>query len=718
MTWRESYEDFASKQMSNLLLEEERSGLVEPTFDEPRGTSLIHFRGIPILPPVIQKMVAGNTLQDSKSQEVGMPSLVDTTKHTVVFENFQDEDNFNGGGVEHETKDHLADKEMNDTAVIALQNDQDLKSANRKMSIQSQINASSGTVKGSNLAAKQNGALFRLAAFMKSQERIFKKGQGSKKPTKYDEGRASQEMCGETTAGLQVKSNADINGLSEAIPQSLNGVYSAPQGRNSNKKENYLSTRKCNIRQLWQQGWKDVLVGIESRRACKESSSEDEGALSVDGSYLQLPFPQKTAGDGTVSKSAVTSQHGINICDRTSIICEHNTQEGQTFDDRSDLEKPIAARLCHRLAETKGCESKTLHVDVLNAELMSNECSLIDKIEKSSLDAPPVTFRMEDQMGKELGLASCLQKRVQAPLSHPLKICKKGTSPFPINISYDVERQSPFLRLNEQSSFRENLANPCDNHQCDCNPDFPAKCKLDFVGTPHLDLNLPSLESTGVLDSTANHAENEQRMLEHRMHELEERHKLQLCMLLAEQQRERAQLLAGVCLKNTRTHDQGPASFVHIAKALHSGVSSETSSCMSSFSEKLSFSKPLPTENRAKASAAPLSSAFLEMAYERITAVGKGFLTRRLLQTEKLQYLRQTVRDTSALLEGLQKENQMKMASSSQDLMLEKQVIAQCCQLLIHRPNKGKRQKNTLHAWNKIAHRAGPLLVPKNNQTR
>uniref|UniRef100_UPI00358F7800 centriolar coiled-coil protein of 110 kDa isoform X2 n=1 Tax=Myxine glutinosa TaxID=7769 RepID=UPI00358F7800 len=684
MTGRESYEDFASKRMANLLMEEERSGLIEPTFNEPKGSSLIRFHGIPILPPV-QKMVGGNTLEDSKSQEVEMPSLVGTAKHIVVFENFQgDEDNLNGVGVEHETKDTLANENINDTAVIALQNDQDLKSPNRKVSIQSQIHASSSTVKDSDMATKQKGALHRLTAFMKSRERILKNGQSPKKPNKYVEGRASQETWGETAAALQVKSNADINRLSEAIPQPTNGVHSLPQGINSNQIESSASTKKCNIRKMWQQGWTDVLVRIDARRECIESSSEDEGSLSVDGSYLQLPFPQKTAGDNTVSKSALTSQHGIYIRDHTSNVCERNAQEGQDFDDSGDLERQIAARSRCTFTETKGCESKTPRVvDVPNDELTSNECSFNDRSGKSSPSVPPVTFLMEDRMGKDLELASCLQKHVQEPSSHPLKICKKGTNPFPINISYDVERPSPFLLSKQQRSFRGTLANSCDSHQCDCSPDFPAKCELDFAGTSYLDLSQSYSESTGVPDSTANHAENEECMLEHRMHELEERHKLQHCMLLTEQQKERAQLLAGAWLKNAQAHYQGPASSVHSTKAMHSAASSEiasemaSSSCVSSVTKKPSFSKLIHTGNRAKASAAPLTSAFLKKAYERIAAICKGFLTRRLLQTEKLKHLRQTVQDTSVLLEGLQIENQTKMVISSQDLMLEKQVTAQ-----------------------------------------
>lgn len=38
------------------------------------------------------------------------------------------------------------------------------------------------------------------------------------------------------------------------------------------------------------------------------------------------------------------------------------------------------------------------------------------------------------------------------------------------------------------------------------------------------------------------------------------------------------------------------------------------------------------------------------MKFDKITAVAKGFLTRRLLQTEKLKHLKQTVKVRSAFL--------------------------------------------------------------------
>lgn len=38
------------------------------------------------------------------------------------------------------------------------------------------------------------------------------------------------------------------------------------------------------------------------------------------------------------------------------------------------------------------------------------------------------------------------------------------------------------------------------------------------------------------------------------------------------------------------------------------------------------------------------------MKFDKITAVAKGFLTRRLLQTEKLKHIKQTVKVRSAFL--------------------------------------------------------------------
>ncbi|KAK9966015.1 hypothetical protein ABG768_005068 [Culter alburnus] len=62
----------------------------------------------------------------------------------------------------------------------------------------------------------------------------------------------------------------------------------------------------------------------------------------------------------------------------------------------------------------------------------------------------------------------------------------------------------------------------------------------------------------------------------------------------------------------------------------------------------------------------------------RLTAAARGFLTRRLLQTEKITHLRKTVQDSRAFIRSFQTDSQQKRASvSHQDLTLQQRVTAQ-----------------------------------------
>ncbi|XP_051771029.1 centriolar coiled-coil protein of 110 kDa isoform X3 [Ctenopharyngodon idella] len=62
----------------------------------------------------------------------------------------------------------------------------------------------------------------------------------------------------------------------------------------------------------------------------------------------------------------------------------------------------------------------------------------------------------------------------------------------------------------------------------------------------------------------------------------------------------------------------------------------------------------------------------------RLTAVARGFLTRRLLQTEKITHLRKTVQDSRAFIRSFQTDSQQRRASvSHQDLTLQQRVTAQ-----------------------------------------
>ncbi|KAM6113903.1 centriolar coiled-coil protein of 110 kDa isoform 2-T2 [Pterocles gutturalis] len=68
----------------------------------------------------------------------------------------------------------------------------------------------------------------------------------------------------------------------------------------------------------------------------------------------------------------------------------------------------------------------------------------------------------------------------------------------------------------------------------------------------------------------------------------------------------------------------------------------------------------------------------IQVKFDKITAVAKGFLTRRLLQTEKLKHLKQTVTDTMEFIRNFQSEAPLKRGSvSAQDASLHERVMAQ-----------------------------------------
>ncbi|NXL72448.1 CP110 protein, partial [Leptocoma aspasia] len=82
--------------------------------------------------------------------------------------------------------------------------------------------------------------------------------------------------------------------------------------------------------------------------------------------------------------------------------------------------------------------------------------------------------------------------------------------------------------------------------------------------------------------------------------------------------------------------------------------------------------------NRIKTKWTQVFSPEIQMKFDKITAVAKGFLTRRLLQTEKLKHLKQTVKDTLEFIKNFQSEAPLKRGSvSAQDASLHERVMAQ-----------------------------------------
>ncbi|KAM6379511.1 centriolar coiled-coil protein of 110 kDa isoform 2-T3 [Pluvialis apricaria] len=90
---------------------------------------------------------------------------------------------------------------------------------------------------------------------------------------------------------------------------------------------------------------------------------------------------------------------------------------------------------------------------------------------------------------------------------------------------------------------------------------------------------------------------------------------------------------------------------------------------------KTSVSRP---SNRIKTRWTQIFSPEIQLKFDKITAVAKGFLTRRLLQTEKLKHLKQTVKDTMEFIKNFQSEAPLKRGSvSAQDASLHERVMAQ-----------------------------------------
>ncbi|XP_024840890.1 centriolar coiled-coil protein of 110 kDa isoform X4 [Bos taurus] len=90
---------------------------------------------------------------------------------------------------------------------------------------------------------------------------------------------------------------------------------------------------------------------------------------------------------------------------------------------------------------------------------------------------------------------------------------------------------------------------------------------------------------------------------------------------------------------------------------------------------KLSVTRPF---GRAKTKWSQVFSPEVQAKLNKVTAVAKGFLTRRLMQTDKLKQLRQTVKDTMEFIRSFQSEAPLKRGVvSAQDASLQERVLAQ-----------------------------------------
>ncbi|XP_059835385.1 centriolar coiled-coil protein of 110 kDa-like isoform X2 [Hypanus sabinus] len=311
----------------------------------------------------------------------------------------------------------------------------------------------------------------------------------------------------------------------------------------------------------------------------------------------------------------------------------------------------------------------------------------------------------------------------------------KQGSPVILNQSYDVKHPSPVLlqahNTRQQTDFLlgsfESEASPQSNMDIKVKRKLVLESKQSAAKT-----TASSLQELNMLIQERHHRvpitrkENEvplnnhiktvdeEIITKHMMafvemrKQLEEQHTLQLSMLIAEQEKEQEKLRREIEEQERRLREQ--TSFMR--ESSESCSSKETSLdwkrisgnyFVSSLVNRMDGSHSVLTSNSIRADSSfsrwglgddevqssnfigRLRNRWLQMnapeihqKFNKITALAKGFLTRRLMKTVKLKQLQQTVKDTMEFINNFQTEAPLKRgAVSSQDISLQERVVAQ-----------------------------------------
>ncbi|XP_062388349.1 centriolar coiled-coil protein of 110 kDa-like isoform X2 [Sardina pilchardus] len=219
----------------------------------------------------------------------------------------------------------------------------------------------------------------------------------------------------------------------------------------------------------------------------------------------------------------------------------------------------------------------------------------------------------------------------------------------------------------------------------------------------HESRRTPSLLSTPVEDKRTDAVD----AVQWRVQALEEEHAFQLSLLLAEQEREQQRLrqeLVGTERRVSGVCPSEPGGEWGSVRGEHYPASSPCSSLSPGTAERspphstysMGFPSPLspsvatpstpPTYpwgtarggNKSRSRFSQVLSVDQQRVLCRLTAVVRGFLIRRLLKTDKVKHLRQTVQDTQEFIRSFQTEAPQRRASlSPQDLSLQDRVRAQ-----------------------------------------
>ncbi|XP_051877539.1 LOW QUALITY PROTEIN: centriolar coiled-coil protein of 110 kDa-like [Pristis pectinata] len=317
----------------------------------------------------------------------------------------------------------------------------------------------------------------------------------------------------------------------------------------------------------------------------------------------------------------------------------------------------------------------------------------------------------------------------------------KQGSPVVLNKSYDVKHPSPVL-LQAQSTRQQTdflVASSESEKSPQSNVDIKAKRKLD-LGTLNAkeskqfavktttsfvqEMNrliqerhqrVPVIRNESEVPLNIHIKQVDEELITKQMmafvemrKQLEEQHTLQLSMLIAEQEKEQEKLRREIEEQERRLREQTNflressescsskgtsldwkringnylvSSLINRVDGSHSVLTSNSISPDSSFNRWGVRDDEVQSSSfvgRLRSRWSQMNTPESQHKFNKITALAKGFLTRRLMKTVKLKQLQQTVKDTMEFINNLQTETPLKRgAVSSQDISLQERVVAQ-----------------------------------------
>ncbi|XP_030630747.1 centriolar coiled-coil protein of 110 kDa [Chanos chanos] len=390
-------------------------------------------------------------------------------------------------------------------------------------------------------------------------------------------------------------------------------------------------------------------------------------SLSLTGSYARLPSPQRC-------RSPLARPSQSRAIPPGNILISSPLSELELSPERSS---PLSDRLKH--------VSRERPKNVGGAEIQE-ESSMLPPTAKEwncSQSELNSTMLTSVRTSTPSGAHSLTSKYSQAPSrqisptqsdgcpqSSPASHAPSTRSPpAPLNKSYDVESPSPTL-------LRPHIYTEPWPGQ--------VKRRLDLGETQGSDKDRLTLEELSCSDQVHNTSAEVQRQiqaLEEMRQCLDREHAHQLSQLLTEQEKEQQRLHQELRSRMSMCKGQGNS----VSSPLKPNGRSPTH-----MTPGVPSARPvlIPTvqSNKTQSSKACIRhyqvlSVRQQLALCRLSAIARGYLTRRLLNTEKVKHLRKTVQDTKEFLRSLQRDSVQKSGSMScQDATLQHRVAAQVAQ--------------------------------------